>query len=197
MIRVIEPPSHVFYQSKIDAVLDLFKVYMNISPSLEEQAKTTFMTLEDEKYGVYGGVLLSKQKGDIFDKKIANIISVLHSNKRKFWTATLCLGLEEGQALGPLERLELCEDVYQNLFKKLIVFGKKEGANFLVLSSRSEEAFKTKTYGHWPYLIEIQPKDSRSGLFQGILDLKSMKPSAYKGYRTILENLRVMGRRAI
>ena len=189
MIRIIEPSSHLFYQSKIDSVLDLFKVYMNVSLSVEEQAKTTFMIAEDEKHGVYGGVLLSKKKGDVFDNKITNVISVLHSNKRKFWTATLCLGLEEDQTLGPFERLELCEDFYQSLFKKLMAFGKKEEANFLVLSLRSTDFFKTKTYGHWPYPIEIQPKDSRSSLFQEILDLKSRKPSTYKTYRSIVERL--------
>lgn len=194
MIRIIEPPSHVFYQSKIDTVLDLFKVYMNVEPRPEEQAKTTFMIAEDEKCGIYGGVLLSKKKGDVFDHKIANVISVLHSNKRKFWTATLCVGLEEDETLSPFDRLELYEDFYQSLFKKLIAFGKKEEANFLVLSSRSEDAFKTKTYGHWPYLIEVQPKDSTNCLFHGILDLKSMKPSTYKNYRTILERLSPRGR---
>jgi hypothetical protein len=194
MIRIIEPPSHAFYQPKIDAVLDLFKVYMNISLPLEEQAKTTFMIAENEKCGVYGGILLCKKKGDVFDHKITKVISVLHSTKRKFWTATLCVGLAEDETLSAFDKLELCEEIYQSLFKKLMAFGKKEDANFLVLSSRSEDAFKTKTYGHWPYLIEVQTKDSRNDLFHGILDLKSMKPSTYKDYRKILERLRPIKR---
>ena len=196
MLRIIEPPSHVFYQSKIDTLLDLFNVYQNLKLPLEQQTKTTFMVAENDKCGVYGGAFLCKKKAYAFDDNIAKIISSLHSNKRKVWAANLCLCIEEDETLSSFDKLDLYQDFYQSLFKKFVAFGKKENANFLVLSLHPTDYFKTITYGYWPFLFEVQPKDSLDGLFHGILALKSKKQAPYKQAWPSLECLRQLGRRS-
>ena len=194
MLRIIEPPSHGFYQSKIDTLLNIFKIYQNLELSLEEQAKTTFIVAEDPKCGVYGGALLYKKKVRTFEDRIEKIISALYSNKRKVWAVKLCLCIEEDETLLSFEKLDLFQDFYSSLLKKFMNFGRQENASFLVLSLRPTDFFKTKTHSYWPYLLEIQPKDSFDGLFHGILDLKSLRPKAYTNPWQTVDRLNQMRR---
>ena len=65
-------------------------------------------------------------------------------------------------------------------------FGKKEEADFFILSLRPAEFIKIKTHGHWPFLIEILPNASSDGLFHGLLALKPEKPKTHtKAWRTV------------
>lgn len=175
MFKIIEPKDHFLHHERIEALLDLFKVYHHFELSPEERVLTTFMIAEDERRGVYGGALLYPKKIGSLYSKIKNLISVLHSRGRKIWVVNLCLCLEEDNPVESLTKLELCQSFYAILLKKFMKFGRKKNAKFLILSLHPTASFKEKTYGRWPYLFEINPKESLDGLFHGILSLRSEK----------------------
>jgi hypothetical protein len=134
--------------------------------------------------GVYGGILLYKKKIGALDERIGNIISAFYSKKRTVWTSILYLSMAEEERLFSLDELKFFQSFSWSLFKKLIKFGKKDKSSALVLSSRPINFFKTKTYGHWPYLLEVHPERSTYALFHGSVNLKSQKSEDYRKSET-------------
>lgn len=209
MLNIIEPKNHRAYQARIDSFLSLLKIYQNFSLPQEDLKKATFIIASDAERGVRRGALLCKKKVGALDQRIAHLISVLHSKTRKVWTVSLFLEEGEPATSSCIDKLELSGSVSQRvisenpasqrltyqslesqsldpkglesqtLLKKLIKFGKKQKASFLILSLRPTPFLKIQTYSHWPYLLEVQPEDSADGLFHGIVDLKSQKPQVY------------------
>lgn len=180
MIQIVKPRHYDVYKPKVEALLDLFTVYQKLEFSSEAKNKTTFMMAEDRKLGVYGGALLYQQPLSQLDGTIRKIISTLHSPKRKIWTVNLFFPGDEGGAYSSLEGVKFCQDFYNGLLKQLIKFAQQKKVPFLVLTLPPSEVFKTKTYGRWPYLLEVYPKDARDGLFHGILSLKLAKGAVFK-----------------
>ena len=172
MMKIIKPKDYNLYQPKIEALLDLFSVYQNVELSSEEKRTATFMIAEDKERGVYGGAFLIQKPIEKLDEKTRDILNVFSSHKKKVWTANLCFCLDGNEPFSDLENLDLCQNFYERLFKKFIKFGKQEKTKFLVLTLRPTDLFRSKTYGHWPYLLEIEPKDSMDSLFHGLLSLK-------------------------
>lgn len=189
MLKIIEPKDHCFHTSRIESLLDLFRIYHNFELSSEEKGRTTFIIAEDERNGVYGGALLYKKKvGDLYDK-IKNIVSTFHPNGRKVWVATLCLSLNQNVSFSTLDELDLCEAFYQSLLKRFIKFGRKKKAKFFILSLSPLAYVKEKVYGDWPYLLEIHHKEATDGLFHGILDLNSSKRNLCRASVSYLNQL--------
>lgn len=195
MIKIIKPKDQQFHKAKIGSFLDVLKVYQNLELSAEEQARTIFMIAEDEKRGVFGGATLSLHKLERLPDKIAKIISSLCLSKKRVWVANLCLCTEQDEPYSSLEQLDVYQGFYDDLFKKFIKLGKQEKVGFLVLSLRPMDFFKSKTYGHWPYLLEISPKDSLDNLFHGILALKPQKASTNKRTWSAVDCLNQLRRR--
>ena len=194
MLKIIEPKDHCLHKSRIEALLDLFKLYHNFELTLEEKARTTFIIAEDESHDVYGGALLYKRKlGDLHDK-IGKIVSTLHASGRKIWVANLCLSLDQSEPFSTLDELELCQAFYQNLLKRFMKFGRKKNAKFFILSLHPMASFKEKLYGRWTYLLEIYHKDATDGLFHGILGLNSDRRRVRKLTMTNLNQLGREGR---
>ena len=180
MMKIIKSKDYNLNQPKIEALLDLFRVYQNVELSSEEKRTATFMIAEDKERGIYGGAFLIQKPVEKLDEKITNILHVFSSHKRKVWTANLCFCVDGNEPFSDLENLDLCESFYNGLLKKLIKFGKQEKTKFLVLTLRPTDLFRSKTYGHWPYLLEIEPKDALDSLFHGLLSLKVEKSALYK-----------------
>jgi hypothetical protein len=180
MIKVIKPKDYNLYQPKIEALLDLFSVYQNVELTSEEKRTATFMIAEDKERGVYGGAFLIQKPMEKLDEKISNILHVFSSHKKKVWTAKLCFCVDGNEPFSDLENFDLCQNFYEMLLKKLIKFGKKEKTKFLMLTLRPTDLFRSKSYGHWSYLLEIEPKDSMDSLFHGLLSLKVQKSALYK-----------------
>jgi len=217
MIKIIKPRDHKHHQAKIEAFLDLFTIYQRqVDPlkeplkeplrfefSSEEQSKITFIIAEDTKRGVYGGALLYQLSVKDIDEKLGKVISAL-SNKTKVWVSRLCFCAEkedlDSENLDPgfssdIEQLDFCHRFYHDLLREFIKFGKKQKAGFLVLSLTPMNYFKTKSYGDWPYLLEIQPKYSPDELFHGLLPLKAEKKGTHNNNLESLKGLRQMRRR--
>lgn len=194
MMKIIKPKDQKFHQATIGSFLDLLNVYHNRALSEEEQAKTIFMIAEDERRGVYGGAMLSQQKVESLQDKIANIIASIDVNHRDVWVANLCFHPVQNEPFSPIEQAELCHNFYNDLLKKFHEFGNHEKISFLVLSLQPMDFFKSKTYGQWPYLLEISPKDSLDSLFHGILALKPQKPLAPKSSWLAMECLNQLRR---
>lgn len=149
---IIKPKDHHFHRPEIEALLDLFTVYQNLELSSEEKSRTTFMIADDRKRGVYGGALLYQRPIVELNDKIRKMLSALCINKRKVWTGALCFRIEEEEPFSALDKLELYQNFYQNLFKQFIRFRKQEKTNFLILSLCPKDFIRTKVYGQWPYL---------------------------------------------
>ena len=189
MLRIIEPKDHCFHRSRIEALLDLFQIYHNFELTLEEKISSTFIIAEDERNGVYGGAILYKKKvGALYDK-IRNIVSVFHPTGRKVWVGHLCLSLDQSEPFSAFNELELCRNFYQNLLKRFIKFGRKKKTKFFILSLHPMASFKEKTYGQWPYLLEVSQKEATDGLFHGVLGLNPAKRRVYRPSMTRLSQL--------
>jgi len=195
MIKIIHPKDHDFYKAKIEALLDLFKVYQKIDLLPEERSTTTFMIAEDRKRGIYGGALLTQEYlGDLEDR-VGKTIAALSLNKRRVWVARICFCIEEREPFSALEQIDLCENFYDDLYRRFIKLGAQEKTRFLVLTLHPTDFFRTKTYGHWPYLLEVQPNEARNKLFHGILPLKPEKHALYKSTWSTIQRLRQFRRR--
>lgn len=198
MIKIIKPRDHKHNESTIEDLLDLFTATQSqplslssrqsLSPPLrlefssEEKSKITFMVAENTGRGVYGGAILYQLSVKNVDEKFAKLISAL-SNKTKVWVASPCFYAnqqnQDFDLSSDIEQLDLCHRFYHGLLRKFIEFGRKQKAGFLVLSLTPRNYFKTKSYGDWPYLLEVHPKDSNDGLFHGLLPLKAEKKGTH------------------
>ncbi|MBY0293035.1 MAG: hypothetical protein K2W92_07105 [Alphaproteobacteria bacterium] len=76
------------------------------------------------------------------------------------------------------------ETFYRNLYKKLVEFGTKEKTDFLYMMLEPGEYLCTEVMGCWPYVFEVKPHESTSGLFHGVLSFKIKIPKTQIESRT-------------
>lgn len=179
MLNIIEPKDHNSYQSRIDSLLGLLKVYQSFSLPVHEKEKATFIVASDNELGVYGGAVLYQQKVHDLYKDLGKIVSNFQPERQSVWVARL--GLYRGdEPYSTLEELDFREDFYRNLLKTFIDLGKKENLDFLVLTLCSSDAYTTKHRFYWPYILEISTGDASDNLFHGILSLDPEKSRGIK-----------------
>jgi len=172
MLTLIEPKEHHLYQSKIDSLLSLLKIYQGFTPSAETRKNATFIIGEDKKYGVYGGAIIYAEEVKSLYHKLATPLLEFFPKKEQIWCGRLCLCIDQEDRVLRLETLDLCEDFYGDLYKILIKIGQKQKTSYFALTLPSEEYRNTITYGDWPYLLEISPSHSPDYRFHGLLALK-------------------------
>jgi len=171
MFKLIEPKDHSFYQTAIESLLGLLKVYQHFELSLQEKSGSIFIIAEDCQRGVYGGVVLRQKKVSSLQERMKNIISTFHPDREEVWTATLCLCVELNESFSSLSTLELSQNFYRNLHKVFLEFGHKVEERFLCLTLSLPEYFKMKKYGNWSYAFEVYHQESLDRRFHGILSL--------------------------
>ena len=174
MIRIIEPSSHERYQSEIDILLAIFKKILpsDFKLSPEEKAASTYMVAKDSIYGVYGGAILRKKPFCDFDDQIETLLSILHSSKRKAWAAQFCTYLPENPRLSYQDRIFLFREFYLKLYRKFMIFGKKQKTNFLVVSIAQPDYSISDCFYDWPYIVKVLPDTGYDPFFHGILDVR-------------------------
>lgn len=180
MIKIIRPRHFREHKARIGALLDLFTVYQNLNLSLEEKSKTDFFIAKDETQGVYGGALLRQQLLKSLDPKIRQLISSLSPTMRRVWVVNLCLPIGNEESFLTIKGFNLCEVFFQSLFKEFMKFGREAKIGFLVVKLLPRDDFKLKSYGYWPCLFEVSPKESLDGLFHEILSLKPARQINFK-----------------
>lgn len=179
MLNIIEPKDHYAHQSRIEAFLDLLKVYQSFSLVDEEKENATFIVGSDNERGVYGGAVLYQQKVRDLYKDIGKIVSSFQPERQNVWAARLGLFLGD-EPYYTLEELDFREDFYRDLLKFFIEFGKKESLDFLALTLCSSDAYTTKRRFYWPYILVIRTEEASDNLFHGILSLNPQKNGGVK-----------------
>lgn len=182
MFTVIEPSDHHLHPALLDSTQEFIKSHPIFNASFRELANATFIVFRDESKGLYGGALLLKQKVSVLHKKIHKYMDPFALKKKEVWTCTLFLHEKNNYFSTHTEFF--FDTFYQNLYKKLIDFGTKEKADFLYMMLEPGEYLCTEVMGRWPYVLEIKPHESTSGLFHGILSFKTNLPLTPRETRT-------------
>jgi len=175
MLSIIEPKEHHLYQSKIDSLLSLLKIYQDFTPSSEKTENATFIVGEDKKQGVYGGAIVYLQNVRTLYHKLATPLLEFFPKREQIWCVRLCFCADQDDRVLILETLELCEDFYVGLYKILVKLGQKKRTSYFALTLPHKEYRNTVTYGDWSYLLEVSPSDSSDYRFHGLLALKAKK----------------------
>lgn len=190
MFKIIEPQDHIFYKHTIHAFLNLLKVSQNCDVFLKEKHSqikdsTTFIIAGDERRGVYGGAALYRQPVSLLYEKMAKVILHFQSERQEVWSGMLCLRVEDDESVFTLNTLDLHQNFYLNLYKTFVEFGEKKDLDFLDLTLCSKDYYNIRTYGYWPYLLEVQPMDSPDSCFHGLLDVSHRKSKIFNSLQHI------------
>ncbi|MGC8483797.1 MAG: hypothetical protein ACP5OE_09165 [Thermodesulfobium sp.] len=175
MLNVIEPQEQDFYKHTINSYLNLLKIYQNFELSSEDKSNATFIIAEDEGRGVYGGALLYQRQVTSLHEKIAKIILSFQPERQEVWGGLLCFCVEDNESVFTLNTLDLYQSFYQNLYRAFVTFGEQKNLDFLAITLRYKDYRNIRTYGHWPYLLEVPPHDTPDSYFHGLLDVGNKK----------------------
>lgn len=180
MLTPIEPQDHLDFKQKIDSFLNLLKIYQKVDLPQETQKKATFIIAENNDFGVYGGAVLYPKKVELLYNKITHLLLRFAPKLEEVWFLKLCFSMEPKEGYLTSDILDLYESFYQNLHKLLQRWGHKKKTTFLVLSLGYKEYCDSKTYGSWPYLLEIPPMEAPDHRFHGLLLLNKQKDLSYE-----------------
>lgn len=175
MLSIIEPKERHLYQSKIDSLLSLLKIYQKFSLPPEEKENATFVIAENEKFGVYGGAVVYLQNVKALYHKLATPLLEFLPKKEQIWCVRLCFCAGQDDRILILETFELCEDFYASLHKILKKLSQKKKTPYFALTLRTQDYQNSLTYGRWSYLLGVSPYDSSDYHFHGLLALSSKK----------------------
>ncbi|MBS0271847.1 MAG: hypothetical protein JSR85_04290 [Proteobacteria bacterium] len=183
MFTLIEPNDHRLYPMLLDSTQEFFKGHPTLKESFQDLTNATFIVHTNESQRVCGGALLLKQNASVLHKKVQKSIDAFALKKKEVWTCTLFLQEENNYFAC---HTEFFFDIYyRNLYKKIIDFGTNEKADFLYMTLVPGEYLCTEIMGCWPYVFEIKPQESSSGLFHGVLSFKRNSPKNHRENRII------------
>lgn len=182
MFTVIEPKDHPFHPIFLSSVKELISSHSIFKKSFQDIANATVIVFMDESKRFYGGAVLLKQKASLLHKGIQKSINTFASKKKEIWICTLFLREEHNCFSRHFEFF--FETFYRNLYKKLVEFGTKEKTDFLYMMLEPGEYLCTEVMGCWPYVFEVKPHESMSGLFHGVLSFKIKLPKIQVENRT-------------
>ncbi|OJW46258.1 MAG: hypothetical protein BGO67_08555 [Alphaproteobacteria bacterium 41-28] len=176
MLKIIEPQDHGLYKHTIHSFLNLLKVYQKCDLLLNDEhaqvkSNATFIIAEDDDRGVYGGAVLFTQPVSLLYEKIAKVILKFQPERQDVWLGRLCFCVEDNKNAFTLSALDFYQNFYVELYKALIEFGAKKDLDFLALTLHYKDYENIKTYGYWPYLLEVQPVHAPDFCFHGLLDI--------------------------
>ena len=168
MFTVIEPKRHHHHKPLINLFLDPIKNNRELNKAFSKVKQSTFIVMQDEDKGIYGGGILLKNKISSLHRLLSKL--VLSSVTGEVWTCSAYLHLDNENLFLDFE--DFCTSFYKNLYKEIKQFGAKEVVNYLYVKLIPGEYFCTEVLGSWPYVFEIKPHESNDGLFHGVLSLK-------------------------
>ncbi|EKE09966.1 MAG: hypothetical protein ACD_16C00099G0024 [uncultured bacterium] len=149
-----------------------------IDPSILSETKDiSYILVEGMKENVVGGAILIK-------KDLSNIqedIRILVTDtpfQRNIWECPYIFS-RKSEEKGAFND-DFSHQFYRGLYEKLVEFGKRKGAGFLIMKLTPEIYRSTKEEGKWPYVVELKPENSQDALFHGILPLVGRQYEAYQ-----------------
>ena len=172
--KPLKPEREQFIESRTYAAPQLSEHERNLS---------TFILTEDEEKGVCGGALLLKKKSNDFPRELMGTLSSFVTQPEYIWKCHIFISFEKNGYLYKTNEVDSFSQVfYQNLYDRLIEFGRREGVGFLCVSLSSGEYLCTEEVVLWPYIFELKPRNSSDGFFYGILPLIGSQCEAYQKF---------------
>ncbi len=174
MFETIDPSQH----SSNTGLLEVFceKIAKNkiLSQFFQNREDSTFLLMNEESKGIFGGAFLVKNRMSSFEKRIRENMPAATRQAKEAWTCTVYLHLENENVFTDFECFS--KKFYVELYQKLSEFGHKEGIDYLSIVLIPGEYLCTEVLGFWPYVVEVRPSESGDGLFHGILSLLKSRP---------------------
>lgn len=171
MFKLIKPSDQSSHKDLIRPILEVVRDNPSLSCSFKDTEKATFIVFQDEMERNYGGAILLRKKVSSLQKKIERKVRNFASKDGEIWVSTLCLCIEHQNLSASSEFFY--ETFYRSFYKQLIEFGTKEQIKFISMILEPGEHLCTEVFGMWPYLFDANPYEALSGLFHGVLSLKT------------------------
>lgn len=168
MFMVIEPQHHHRHKALIDLFLNKIQDNQELNKAFSTIKKSTFVLMQNEKNGIYGGAILLRNKISSLHSLLSK--HVLSAVKGPVWTCNAYLHLDNEKLFPDFEAF--CIFFYRELYCRLKEFGAQEDVSYLYVKLIPGEYFCTEVLGSWQYVFEIKPQESKDGLFHGVLSLK-------------------------
>ncbi|OJW50153.1 MAG: hypothetical protein BGO67_02155 [Alphaproteobacteria bacterium 41-28] len=173
MFNIIEPKDHHLFKTIVDFFSRFIIERDMLYYSFQDHKRATFIAIKNQSDSVLGGAILLKQRIGILHQRVGQHLSTLAPNNGEVWTCSLFL---QGENHSLSQGESFCKLFYQ----QLVAFGMKEKIEFLCMILEQGEYFFTEIIGSWPYVFEVQPHESRDGLFHGILSLTINSSTLHK-----------------
>ena len=174
MFQVIDPKLHFSHTLLLDSYMGMIAKDPALLSLFQEYQQGTFIVMNDEARGIFGGALLEKKNRYSLQKKIRENLPSSALETKEAWACTVYLHLENENLFPEFEMF--CKKFYMELYQKLVEFGMKEGIDYISVTLVPGEYLCTEALGFWPYVLEMRPSESGDSLFHGILSLLKNRP---------------------
>lgn len=178
MLKIIGPKGQKFHESTVESFLDLLKIHHNFKLTPVQKKKATFLIMEDETHGVYGGAVLYPQaisditvhsREETYEDKFASLFSSFQPQEIKCWISRICFCLET-------EEVEKIQSFYRDLYNAFLAFGNEHNIGFIALTSFSLDTVKTPFHKRWRRrCMSVAFSHTTDGLKHGILSINGDK----------------------
>ena len=170
MFQTITPSEHKSHKEMIDSFMKEFEPYNpSIFKNFHELNEATLILANEDLENIKGGAILLKRKPSSLHPILQAYLKDIAFPNQQVWAGTIYLHFHEEIRGHAFE--SLCKIFYRNLYESLIAFGVKEKTSFLCLTLDPCEHLCTDLMGFWPYKVQVRPRESKDGLFHGLLYL--------------------------
>ncbi len=177
----IESEKGIYENQLIYLIIKNMNCFQEEKMFTEDQNNAVFITAEGRKGEGQGGVCLLKKELKDVQEDVREFVTTL-SPRGYVWECSdvyfEALSKKSDLEASALDRISQC--FYRGLYEELAKFGRLKGVGFLIMKLDSEVYISTKTFGLWPYVVELKPKNSPDKLFHGILPLVGREYVAYQ-----------------
>ena len=182
MLKIIRPEDYIFYEDRIETLLNLLSVGQHFDLPIEKHSKSHFIIAENEEKDVYGGAVIYPQKipfplelieTDTHEERAIKLTSAFQVKGDDYWRARICLCLELGRSVAAiLETQDMCHRFYKALYLAFKQFGEEQSTDYLAYTLWLPETYSMKTYEYWPYRLDVTIEDPDHDFNHGLLSLK-------------------------
>lgn len=148
---------------------------------MNEGKDLNFIIGEGQEKGFLGGVYLLKKKFGAIQEDIQDCITTLSLQNGYVWECS-DIHLDSAppfllQETPPAATLS--PHFYYKFYEKIVEFGRQKNIGFVIMKLTTKMHKATKEVGAWPYVVALNPKNSRDGYFHGILPLAGRQYELY------------------
>lgn len=175
MLTFITPRERTHHKEKVETLLNLFKIYQRFELPASLQNKATFLVAENNENGIYGGAVLYPKKAKSLYEKLARGLLKFSPHIEDVWCVRICFSAKQAEGYHTLDTVGFYETFYKEMYESLSEWGKQNNVSFLALTLEYKEYKESKSYGQWPYLLELDFSETSDHKFHGLLVLESQE----------------------